>query len=1549
MAMVATAVAAAVTWVSSAAASAAALVATSISVYGGVSLATSISITNSLASLAASSLGSFALNAVFAPKVNAAGSPIAFKADPSAPIKGIMGRFGTGGTQNHFRVWGKNNLFISYSVILSLGPIQGIESFTANKLPVNFTLAQGQAANVEPYRDKMWMTYKMGLPGDPALGPPVGISDGHVNPMNEWTANHRTSGYAGAFWTMKNNSKRASFEGGVPIPNWVVLGQKLYDPRKDSTQVAIGGNGAHRWDDWRTWEFSKNPKIHALNWALGHHKKLSNGIIDRTKLLAGVGATIDKIDLPTFVAGANISDANNWTIAGEWTTQDDKWQVLAGMLQAGSAVPCHVGAKIGIMVNAPRASVATITNDDIIGKMNLKVMASRRDRFNTVFPRYINEQQGWEYSTAGAVTADAYKAQDGGVERSKELTYNWVDKSLQAGQLAAYDLANTRETLKIAFPAKPHLLGIKPGDAVTVYSVEHGLDNQKFIVVARPIELMEGTIGFELRSETDSKHAWALGQADQPAPSPSLTAFDPAPSPPDIIDWGLYPLPPVIGGAQQPGFVLVGEVPDGIGSVLVEVAPTEVGPWESIYSGPPTTESVPITGLQSGEVYYLGLTYLSVTGYPSDRTVSGPYTAPTLISEDTVNVGGVNSDLFVSRMIDVESLSATNAAAVSALETIYGDTASAAASAAQAALSEANVITLAGQVAGDASAASTSAAGALASEGAAGSSAAAASASASTAATKAGEASSSATNAASSADDAEGHAALASSAATNAAASQLAAGNSATAASGSASTAATKATEAGNSAAAAAASQVSASSAYDAARLTAAATLPFTFEQEGRFWFDGTVGTPETRVPLDAAQGFTFPVVSGVGKVVQYTSTASTNVASIQAYKLVAGRTHRVTAIARTLAGQTIGTLYAYAQTADYLFSSGSAAAPLTLTTDWTTVVVNVAADTQIGLGAVMVRPVLRTTTAGVVVQLQVLKIEDTTESVNAGTSASAAATSASSAASSASAAGSSASAASGSATTAGTHASNASTYATQSSNSASAASGSAGAAASSALAAGTSASTAGTHAATASTQASNASASASSASASATLAASMSVNSLLRNARFSDYPVSPGYPTGWIMHSGSPPARVAGEAGGYAAQLNGGAGQQSAFYQQTAVGVTRQGQYSVLEADIRLDSGTLEGAGVLIYGINAAGVVVESDAADHFIFDTYPDSSGIVVGDGVTGKTYRFSHLVKATHPDTVQWRVYACNHLPIFGSIATANSITWFKCSVRAATEAEVAAGVALPALSAAVDTISDVVADLEDNYTLARYQVAATTPGGAAILSLISDSYGTVAGLTADQVYFGENTFFDNATDTLRTTMGASTRVIAFGASFGTDGQLTEWEGPSSVAYASMSRANAYFYRANVAPYVGGSGLPSGDTAGGGAKALAGSLGSAAASASMSSIAASSLVDMSATFEAPKLTTSGAMYGYIKFEEGTGGTWTTLGQAFVEFTGGLYNGNGTWYGGLASADISEFGVRTGTVTYRATFTRTSGANLVGGSNYIMRGNVKVTPPGS
>jgi hypothetical protein len=476
----------------------------------------------------------------------------------------------------------------------------------------------------------MWQTYRLGLPTDAYLGPPTGLSDGTPT-MSEWTSAHTLPGFAQTFWTMKNNSKREGYQSGVPAPLWTLLGMKVYDPRLDSTYP--GGSGAQRRTDWTTWTYSANPYLHALAWVRGHHKLVAGGTIDLTKRLAGVGAPDAAIDFAAFVEGANVADANSWTISGEWTTADDKWQTLAAMLQAGGGVPISQGAQISCMVEAPRTSLMTVTGADIVGSVSLNVMASRRDRPNTVIPRVRLEAHKFEEVALGAVTSATYVTEDAEEKRVIETSYRFVGVAKQGAELAGYGLANTRETLKASIPCKPYLLGLRAGDAFTVTEPELGLSAQKFVVMRRSFDPSSSIVTLDVRSETDAKHAYALGQsADAPA-SPSLTAPDPVPTTPDTADWTVVARPVEASGVQQPGLIVTGPaVNENIGTVLVEYSTSGSGPWLQAYSGPPTIASVEINGLIGGTDYYVGITYWSVRGVPSAQLVEGPYTAPGMIS-----------------------------------------------------------------------------------------------------------------------------------------------------------------------------------------------------------------------------------------------------------------------------------------------------------------------------------------------------------------------------------------------------------------------------------------------------------------------------------------------------------------------------------------------------------------------------------------------------------------------------------------------------------------------------------------------------------------------------------------------------------------------------------------------------------------------------------------------------------------------------------------------------------------------------------------------------
>ena len=124
----------------------------------------------------------------------------------------------------------------------------------------------------------------------------------------------------------------------------------------------------------------------------------------------------------------------------------------------------------------------------------------------------------------------------------------------------------------------------------------------------------------------------------------------------------------------------------------------------------------------------------------------------------------------------------------------------------------------------------------------------------------------------------------------------------------------------------------------------------------------------------------------------------------------------------------------------------------------------------------------------------------------------------------------------------------------------------------------------------------------------------------------------------------------------------------------------------------------------------------------------------------------------------------------------------------------------------LAASVTEQSLAIVDLENQQALAMWQVKAEAMGGRpTILSLISSAFGSAIAMTAEQLYFGDNTVFDDATDTLRTVIGDKARVVAWGAPFGASGDLIEWWGPSSTALGDMTTGNGIDGRMTTAPGV------------------------------------------------------------------------------------------------------------------------------------------------
>ena len=452
------------------------------------------------------------------PKGSVGGNATKFTINKDSGYPYAMGRTYSGGRVVHRQYYGTKNSLESWVTVHSIGPVKSLGALEIEKNAVTFS---GGAAT-GGYAGFMWLDEQLGAcPETTAMTGPYGAFAG-------WDGSaSKLSGLAADLWTLKFDDKGEKYPTGVPQRGRIVEGVYVYDPRFDSTYP--GGSGSCRIGDESTYVWSENPALHAITWAYG---RIQNGI-----LVAGGGLPVKGIDMAPFVEWANVCEVNDWKVGGiVYTADDDSFDVLKMIAQAGGGEVMPVGALLSCTFSAPRVSIGLITSNDIVGEIDAPSSASRRVRRNTVIPRVRLESHGWEMVPLEAVEIPDYIAVDGG-RRPKEVTLPLVQDADQGVQLALYELMDARELNPIVLPCKVYALGYRPGDCLTLDIPEASLDNRDVVVREREIEGSNFGVTLTCRTETAGKHAFALGKTGTPPPTPDLSVppYVPPPVPPRTV------------------------------------------------------------------------------------------------------------------------------------------------------------------------------------------------------------------------------------------------------------------------------------------------------------------------------------------------------------------------------------------------------------------------------------------------------------------------------------------------------------------------------------------------------------------------------------------------------------------------------------------------------------------------------------------------------------------------------------------------------------------------------------------------------------------------------------------------------------------------------------------------------------------------------------------------------------------------------------------------------------------------------------------------------
>jgi hypothetical protein len=443
-----------------------------------------------------------------APKPIARGSPAQVVIDIEPPRPYIVGQVMTGGVMRHDVAYGAtlkkvpNPFRWQVRVLSGVGPIQGIvgEYFDF-------------AAISSFYSGFYATTQNLGTrPQTTALVPPYGAAPG-------WTTSSRLSGCAHVGLNFKFDRDGKVFASGLPIYTALCDGEKVYDPRQDSTYP--GGSGACRAGVESTYVYNRNPACHAVTYALG---RFQNG-----RRVFGLGQPVDTLDMAAIVDWANDCDANEWTVNMILTEggtganlREQRVRNLDDLCAAGGARWFPAGGLLSFDWHRPRLALATLTDDDILeAGGGTDAVQTVRDRMNGVRPQYVSPDHNWQQITAAEIVGSTYRTEDGGEKLVQVYPLNGVTNAAQAGELAAYAMTDSREIGPMDLQAKAKWRFYRPGDCIEIDSSLVAYDGLA-VINQRSLNPQSLAVALSLKSETPGKHDFALGKVASPPPTPTL-------------------------------------------------------------------------------------------------------------------------------------------------------------------------------------------------------------------------------------------------------------------------------------------------------------------------------------------------------------------------------------------------------------------------------------------------------------------------------------------------------------------------------------------------------------------------------------------------------------------------------------------------------------------------------------------------------------------------------------------------------------------------------------------------------------------------------------------------------------------------------------------------------------------------------------------------------------------------------------------------------------------------------------------------------------------
>lgn len=317
-----------------------------------------------------------------------------------------------------------------------------------------------------------------------------------------WSVNDRLTGIAYLYARLRFHADL--FNGGIPSIGAEVRGKKVWDPRTNTT-------------------------AYSNNWALC--------ILDYLRSADGLAASMDEIDLDSFIAAANLSDEavqfnaqgefhRRYELDGSFTLDRQPIDVLEEMLAAGCGALVYTAGRYRLFGGAYQAPTVTLTQSDFASAVEVVTQPPRRELFNGVRGNFINPDTFWQAHPFWPVQMAAFVEQDR-EEIWRELELPFIIDNGRAQRIAWQLLRRSRQGVTIRAAMKYASLDLSVWQTVAVTLPDLGMAAKPFRITAWTFAPESGLITLTMQEEQVASYAFHYDALTNAPEHPDTTLIDP--------------------------------------------------------------------------------------------------------------------------------------------------------------------------------------------------------------------------------------------------------------------------------------------------------------------------------------------------------------------------------------------------------------------------------------------------------------------------------------------------------------------------------------------------------------------------------------------------------------------------------------------------------------------------------------------------------------------------------------------------------------------------------------------------------------------------------------------------------------------------------------------------------------------------------------------------------------------------------------------------------------------------------------------------------------